>query len=44
VVTNFGSGVDGASPSHGETKQAAAAAAPGLRRVIRSFVSRIDDD
>jgi len=43
VVTNLAAGVGGGSPSHGETKQAAAGAAPGLRRVIRSFVSRIDD-
>jgi purine-nucleoside phosphorylase len=43
VVTNLASGVGGGSPSHTETKQAAAGAAPGLRRVIRSFVSRIDD-
>jgi len=41
VVTNMAAGIAGAAPSHAETKQKAAGA--GLRRLIRAFVSRIDD-
>ena len=43
VITNMAAGVSGASPSHGETRDTAAGAAAGLRRLIRAFVSRIDD-
>ena len=43
IVTNFAAGVAGGAPSHAETKDTAAGAAAGLRRLIRAFVSRIDD-
>ena len=43
VVTNMAAGIAGAAPSHAETKQKAAGAGAGLRRLIRAFVSRIDD-
>jgi purine-nucleoside phosphorylase len=43
TVTNFAAGVWGGAPSHAETKDKAAGASAGLRRLIRAFVSRIDD-
>lgn len=43
VVTNLAAGIEGASPSHQETKDVAAAAATGLRRLVRTFVEMIDD-
>lgn len=43
VVTNMATGISGGAPSHAETKGRAAGAAAGLRRLIRAFVSRIDD-
>jgi purine-nucleoside phosphorylase len=43
VITNMAAGVSGASPSHADTRDTAAGAAAGLRRLIRTFVSRIDD-
>jgi purine-nucleoside phosphorylase len=43
VITNMAAGISGASPSHAETKDKAAGAAAGLRRLIRAFVARIDD-
>jgi purine-nucleoside phosphorylase len=43
IVTNKAAGIGGASPSHAETRDMAAGAAAGLRRLIRAFVSRIDD-
>jgi purine-nucleoside phosphorylase len=43
IVTNFAAGVWGGAPSHAETRDTAAGASPGLRRLIRAFVSRIDD-
>lgn len=43
VVTNMATGISGGAPSHAETKDKAAGAAAGLRRLIRAFVSRIDD-
>ena len=43
VVTTMAAGIAGAAPSHAETKQKAAGAGAGLRRLIRAFVSRIDD-
>lgn len=39
VVTNFGAGIEGASPSHHETKDVAAKAADSLLRVVRAFVA-----
>ncbi|HEX8166767.1 MAG TPA: purine-nucleoside phosphorylase [Beijerinckiaceae bacterium] len=43
IVTNMAAGVSGGRPSHAETRDKAAGAAAGLRRLIRAFVSRIDD-
>lgn len=43
VITNMAAGVSGAPPSHAETRDTASGAAAGLRRLIRTFVSRIDD-
>jgi len=43
VVTNLASGVEGALPSHRETKDVATVTAPSLRRVIRAFLARPDD-
>ena len=42
VVTNWGAGIGGASPSHDETKNMAAAAAADLDRLIRAFVATLD--
>lgn len=39
VVTNFGAGIEGASPSHHETKDVAARAAHSLQQVAREFVA-----
>lgn len=38
VITNFGSGIAGANPTHAETKEVAAAGAIGLRRLLRAFL------
>ncbi|MDJ1157605.1 purine-nucleoside phosphorylase [Chelatococcus sp. SYSU_G07232] len=43
VITNLAAGIEGAAPSHGETKDVAAGAAAGLRRIIRAFIARPDD-
>jgi purine-nucleoside phosphorylase len=40
VVTNLAAGIEGASPSHGETKDAASAATPALRRLLHAFLER----
>ena len=40
VVTNLAAGVEGSSPSHEETKDAARAAVPALRRLLRAFLER----
>jgi len=42
VVTNMAAGIEGASPSHGETKDVAAGASPAFRRLIRAVVTAID--
>ena len=42
VVTNMAAGIDGASPSHGETKEVATDASPAFRRLIRAVVAAID--
>jgi purine-nucleoside phosphorylase len=39
VVTNLAAGIEGASPSHQETKDTAAEAADRFKRLIRSFVA-----
>ncbi len=41
IVTNLAAGVEGASPSHLETKDVAARAADDLIHLVRAFVSRI---
>lgn len=38
VVTNMAAGIEGASPSHGETRDVAAMSSATLRRILRSFV------
>ncbi|MBN9449772.1 MAG: purine-nucleoside phosphorylase [Bosea sp.] len=39
IVTNMAAGMLGGAPSHGETRDVAAAATTGLRRVLRSFLT-----
>jgi len=41
VVTNLAAGIEGASPSHQETKDTAAEAADRFKRLIRSFVAEL---
>jgi purine-nucleoside phosphorylase len=41
VVTNLAAGIEGASPSHQETKDTAAEAAGNFKRLIRSFVAEL---
>jgi len=41
VVTNMAAGIDGASPSHQETKDTAAQAADDFKRLIRSFIAEL---
>jgi purine-nucleoside phosphorylase len=42
VVTNLAAGIEGASPSHQETKDTAAEASDRFKRLIRSFVAELD--
>jgi purine-nucleoside phosphorylase len=42
VVTNLAAGIEGASPSHQETKDTAAEAADRFKRLIRSFVAELN--
>ncbi len=42
IVTNLAAGIEGASPSHEETRDIAAGASASLRRVIRAFLGIID--
>ena len=44
TVTNLAAGMQGASPSHQETRDVAGAASVGLRRIIRSFVAGLHHD
>ena len=39
IVTNMAAGMLGGAPSHGETRDVAAAATTGLRRVFRAFLT-----
>lgn len=39
VVTNVAAGLPGGAPSHGETRDVAAAATTGLRRLFRAFLT-----
>jgi purine-nucleoside phosphorylase len=41
VVTNLAAGIEGASPSHQETKDTAAEASDKFKRLIRSFVAEL---
>jgi purine-nucleoside phosphorylase len=41
VVTNLAAGIEGASPSHQETKDMAAEASNRFKRLIRSFVAEL---
>ncbi|MGO4573117.1 purine-nucleoside phosphorylase [Microvirga sp. 2TAF3] len=41
VVTNLAAGIEGASPSHQETKDTAAEASDRFKRLIRSFVAEL---
>jgi purine-nucleoside phosphorylase len=41
VITNLAAGIEGASPSHQETKDTAAEAADTFKRLIRSFVAEL---
>ncbi|HZH53368.1 MAG TPA: purine-nucleoside phosphorylase [Microvirga sp.] len=41
VVTNLAAGIEGASPSHQETKDTAAEAADRFKRLIRAFVAEL---
>lgn len=43
VVTNLAAGVEGATPSHGETKDVATLAAVTLRRLLRAFLATRDE-
>ncbi len=44
TVTNLAAGIQGASPSHEETRDVAGAASVGLRRIIRSFIAGLAHD
>jgi purine-nucleoside phosphorylase len=43
LVTNYGAGMMGSSPSHGETKEVAAQGGEALKRLIREFLRTPDD-
>ena len=43
VVTNLAAGIEGAAPTHEETKGVAADASADLRRLLRAFLTIIDD-
>lgn len=43
LITNFGTGIGGTGPSHGETKDVALSGAIGLRRLLRAFLKARDD-
>lgn len=43
VITNFATGLSGATPSHSETKQAALSASVGLKRLLRAFIRNRED-
>ena len=38
VITNFGTGLSGGNPNHGETKQVAVTGSMALRRLLKAFV------
>jgi purine-nucleoside phosphorylase len=41
VITNLAAGIEGASPSHEETKNTAAIASDRFKRLIRSFLAEL---
>ncbi|MDF2813021.1 MAG: purine-nucleoside phosphorylase [Microvirga sp.] len=41
LVTNLAAGIEGASPSHQETKDTAAGASEEFKRLVRSFVAEL---
>ncbi len=43
IVTNMGAGIEGAAPSHSETRDVAATASAGLRRLLKAFVGGLED-
>ena len=43
MITNFGAGMFGSSPSHGETKEVAAQGGTALKALIRAFLRTPDD-
>jgi len=43
AVTNLGAGIEGAAPSHNETKRMAATAAISLRRIFDTYIRTLDD-
>ena len=43
AITNLGAGVEGAVPSHNETKRMGATAAISLRRLFDTFIRTLDD-
>lgn len=43
IVTNYGAGIDAASPSHMETKTVAATGGIALRRLLLAFVRGLED-
>ena len=42
VITNFGTGLNGGAPSHGESKAVALSGSVGLKRLLRAFVRNAD--
>ena len=42
VITNFGTGLNGGAPSHGESKAIALSGSVGLKRLLRAFVRSAD--
>ncbi|SEG40992.1 purine-nucleoside phosphorylase [Bosea lathyri] len=41
IITNMGAGLHGGAPHHGETRDVAAMATSGLRRLLRAFLSEL---
>jgi purine-nucleoside phosphorylase len=44
TVTNLAAGIQGANPSHEETRAIAGAASVGLRRIIRAFIAGLHNE
>ena len=42
MITNFGAGMHGSSPSHGETKEVAAQGGAALKALVRAFLETAD--